>query len=207
MSAKTFINRAKYIGRSLVPLIGDRVDDAVTLFNDMKQSLESGYAADSTSHLTVFGYDAVLVYSGSMASKGDFVTLIKEVVNSVEDVTKPLPAMQDYANMCFTNGEQCICVVDGVSNLMDERIRRNLKQYYEGTVVSHYTVSNVVEKIQFIHAYAQEFGIPLQNITVVDNDVETLIAAKEAGMCAKSVAEIIATYELGVLDKCEESRS
>lgn len=108
---------------------------------------------------------------------------------------RPLPCMQWYANKLFEDGYGIYVLTHEIFNLRDALKQKQIKTFYPNVPMTYLTVDTPMHKIDMMRAVAVSEGCQLSDILFVDDAMSTIYAAKEAGIDAKHLSEIVVMYE------------
>lgn len=108
---------------------------------------------------------------------------------------RPLPCMQWYAGKLYGEGYGLYCLTHEIFNLRDSIKQEQLKLFYPGISMAYLTVDIPEHKIDMMKAVAMVEGCSLSDIIFVDDRMDTVNLALDAGIDAKHLSDIVVMYE------------
>lgn len=162
--------------------------------------------------LAFFDFDRTLVahrYSREYnedRAKGMFFDYLYMLTALEEEhrADKPLPCMQWYAKKLQDAGYGLYCLTHETSNLRDKLKQRQLAEFYPETPMTYLTVDMPVHKIDMIRAVAVAEGCELSDVVFVDDRMDTVNMALEAGIKAMHLSDVVLLYETRDEEKEQE---
>lgn len=117
---------------------------------------------------------------------------------------RPLPCMQWYAKKLQDAGYGLYCLTHETSNLRDKLKQRQLAEFYLETPMAYLTVDTPEHKIDMIRAVAAAEGCELSDVVFVDDRMDTVNMALEAGIKAMHLSDVVLLYETQDKEKEQE---
>lgn len=162
--------------------------------------------------LAFFDFDRTLVahryskeYNEDMA-KGTFFDYLYMLTALEEEHAndRPLPCMQWYAKKLQDMGYGLYCLTHETSNLRDDLKQRQLAEFYPETPMAYLTVDIPEHKIDMMRAVAAAEGCELADVLFVDDRMDTVNMALEAGIKAMHLSDVVLLYETRDEEKEQE---
>lgn len=117
---------------------------------------------------------------------------------------RPLPCMQWYAKKLQDMGYGLYCLTHETSNLRDRLKQQQLMEFYPDTPMAYLTVDVPDHKIDMIRAVAAAEGCELSDVVFVDDRMDTVNMALEAGIKAMHLSDVVLLYETRDEEKEQE---
>lgn len=157
----------------------------------------------SEAKLIFFDYDWTLInhnYPDFYVKRAGYadelhMLLNKEKFNSIYEGDTPVPCMQWYVEKSAKEGKKCICLTHEIHNLRNELKKENIAKWYPD-ITEFYTVDAAEHKVDFMKAYADVHGIPVNSIEIVDDTISVINNAIKADMHGRTVTSIACEYDL-----------